>query len=1296
MRRWPLTWQILECTFRRIPLFSLAKSLADRRFINILHQTLKDTSKPIEEMSASNTSKRKRSSTRAYALEELNDREGCLVTGDAIFSALRRLLNRLDDKSTQSSHDRIGAEHIRSLFCTTAAEATTLASLSLIICELALDSAVSDEIEGRDTWIQVISAIWDLHLQGNDDTLEVAIHLFNPSATILGKLNGLPTLSEVTMPEAVKAKWNSDIQLFMFRNLIYPARASYINRQDFEAPTRALEVSKSNISVSALALYYLASGASEQLIEGRSRKANAEWMKEIFKASETAVKEQNNRDLLVQNILERAAERSMPIDNGELRTICREYALKDENTNWKLVADIATCEPDVFQLSEEGNLLLKDVCERSTSEHLQTDEHEAVLKVLNAIIQGFRTSRDFSGFLKLWYEQLSKVEKQKSKTGPLPWVQIATVKETEPLSALVERELSPQQLREVLEWVEAQDSNSKARCLFLSTIAQGIKSETYMEVAGRKLFDLLASVKKTSSTLTSLKWRVVAATMSWVASQERSDIWQDVKKSLSKVLSESPISSRETFEAFKCCCQVWVSMNPDDKDVNQPAEITEKFVARLGAELITAKAFKKASVSPYLLLGAQVEFSEDNAFQHYLAWFLRGSTRLTRLLSVKNGTLPQVIDNAVTSSKIGVEDMRAVWNNLLTNENNVNDSKVVSDLIERLSKTLQEDVKEKKWPGENSQTCIRSLSATPSDAFTRVQREQIMASLIQHTLSTTKCISAEGWKLILGLSTKMMRRPTFYDGLNFATNIQIADAMSNLSSSISTVDGTLDDLIELYFGLVSVTIRQMCEHIDARSIKYFEESQVFISECQGSGDLSPFRLTLLKALAVETKVTNIQNHTTLSSLPKTAHTTLGKCVYVATSHFISDKKAFESHDVSSSLRLFAAVDAARVLDDLDETSRLKKSEARKAEKRSCAAMLSNDIRGWKVQIYLRTYFPSLLEDACPTTFPTLAELPNKLRESLLKDYVAAIMKHMGTSELANYLKDLIYALNSGSCTDGQLLAIQQVVNQLIGKMSISHSFKPNADRRQDETDVQGTTTGFDLAVAQSQLASALASVKSESNAILIAKTLQTLLEKKPQAMTQWNVEQTLGLVSALASSRVSTNISLPYSWLCKLVEVIIKKHRLRLEGHHHILLTTMQTLLRNLITSQAPSDPKKLSTQESKAHLYTRLVTLICEPTAGAVSRSQHQSSLDSATDAAKRSAGRHMYLVLMQYVKLQLETDIPRPIREALEPAVNSVFDITPPEVRKILNDAMDGSGRAILREMYKRYTRFGKWSGV
>jgi nucleolar pre-ribosomal-associated protein 2 len=246
------------------------------------------------------------------------------------------------------------------------------------------------------------------------------------------------------------------------------------------------------------------------------------------------------------------------------------------------------------------------------------------------------------------------------------------------------------------------------------------------------------------------------------------------------------------------------------------------------------------------------------------------------------------------------------------------------------------------------------------------------------------------------------------------------------------------------------------------------------------------------------------------------------------------------------------------------------------------------------------------------------------------------------------------------------------------------------------TDVNKQLGGFDLATAHTQLTRALASTETTSNATKICRILFHLMEKKPQALSQWNIEAVLACVSVAASSDDGKSSAVSFIWMCKLVEVVIKKHRLRLEGHYHILLNAMQSLLRNLIIEQRTIDSTDGLTQESKAHAFSRLVTLVCEPTAGAVARSQHHSTLDSATDAAKRTAGRHMYLVLMQYVKLQLETDVSRTLREALEPAMNSIFDVTPREGRKILNDAMDSSGRAILREMFKRYTRFGKWTGV
>ncbi|KAF9770678.1 hypothetical protein IL306_011720 [Fusarium sp. DS 682] len=1281
LRRWPLTWTILECVFQRIPLFSLAKSLADRRFISVLQKTLKDISQPATE-SPSGPSKRKRSPTKSFNLDALQDTEGCLMCGDALLSALKTLLDRLDSSATQSSHDKIGAEHIRSLFCTSAADAAILTSLSLTLCNVALTSG--EEQEGRESWIDTISSIWDLHLQGHDDTLEVAAQLFTPSAAIFSKLEGVDGSHERVTREPLRTKWRIDLEKLMHRNLVLPARAAFINRQDMEPIARALHAAGKNLDTAAPALYFLASNVTDALSEGRLRKGNIDWMKKIFKVVEGSLRRRENRDKLVQVVLERAAEKSMSIDTDDLRSVSREYALQENSTNWHLIAVIAGCDFDVFKLPE-GEGLLETVCERSISPELHQGDFESVSKIIQAIAQVYRTGRDFAGFLKLWFQQLCKVEKQKTKTTS-PWLQVGQGKHGDAsFETLIEKEMSPQQLLEVLEWVKGEKLHSRALCLFLDSIAQGINSEMYVDAVGSKLFDLVSQVKKSSSTLTALKWGVVSKTLSWVTPESRAEIWGSVQGQLTKILSESPLESRETYEAFKCCCQAWVSMSPDDTHINEPASLVNAFTTRLATDLLSTKSLKGRDLSSFLQHDHTPAFLEEAAPEHYLVWFLRGSGRLSRFVYGTKATLPQALQNTLSLPSSEVAQLRDIWASLLENENNMNTVKVAGDLIDRLIMSLQEDGKEKRWPAEGSQTWIRSLSSAHTDSFTRPQRERIMTLLNANRAKTTKRISTEGWRYILGLSTKLMGRATFYEGMEFSHLVDVADAMSDISSSTPTQDGTLTDLIEAYYVMAAATVRQMAEHVDERSIKYFEESRSFISDCEEAGDLSPFRLTLLKALITEiAKSPNFASHSELSTLSDAAKNSLGKCVVAAIGYFLTEKKAFEGHNVIADLRLFAAVDAADSLDSLSGASKLKQSDVRKAEKRSHAAMAAGDLRGWKMQTFLRTYFSSHLEESRPTTFYSISQVPQELREPVFQSNVTSVTKEMDTSAKMEYLRDLIYAFAQGSDSDGQASAIHTVVNQLLAC-----------------PDLQGKSSRFDLATAHSELTSTLLTLKSQSVSTRVCRILCALLERKPQSMTQWNIELVLNTISDLSLStklldEQVPNESVPFALLCNLMEVIIKKHRLRLEGHHHLLLSAMQALLRNLIINHSTTDTLSQTSHETKAHRYARLVTLICEPTAGAVSRSQHQSALDSATDAAKRSAGRHMYLVMMQYIKLQLEADVPRRVREALEPAMNSIFDITPPEVRKILNDAMDGSGRAIVKEMFKSYTKFGKWSGV
>jgi nucleolar pre-ribosomal-associated protein 2 len=322
------------------------------------------------------------------------------------------------------------------------------------------------------------------------------------------------------------------------------------------------------------------------------------------------------------------------------------------------------------------------------------------------------------------------------------------------------------------------------------------------------------------------------------------------------------------------------------------------------------------------------------------------------------------------------------------------------------------------------------------------------------------------------------------------------------------------------------------------------------------------------------------------------------------------------------------------------------------------------------------------------------------KEGIL-EYVDAVTADADDDTRLKHIETLLLQRADAPNQSAQLLAVHRIIQQLGGK-----------------TNAQGSRTGgatqntFDLAAAHTSLCKRLRSTLSQTEFVLITRILETILDEKSYAMTQWNIELTLSTVSVLASEAAAHKAMAAthkaYACLCRLVQVIVRRHRLRLEGHFHLLVTTLQSLLRTLICHSFAGrpygnlwqgglikDPSSFKLWPKDAKAFARLLTMICEPTPGSVARSQ-QSTLDSATDAAKRYAGQHMYLVLMLYIKLQLEQNVPHDVREALEPGVFAILDITTPEGRRIMNDALDGSGRAIMKELYKQYLKFGKWSGI
>lgn len=1035
LRRNPLTWTILEAVFRRIPLFSLAKSLADRKFISVLQQTASDISAPSLKQGPTQQQKRKKVATQSSGLEDLGGLAGCLRTGEALFMALRCLMARIDNAANISSHEEIGAQHIKSLFCLPAAEATSLVSPLLSVCDLLLLSDVSEELHGLEFWIETISSIWDLHLHKTGDSIDVATHLFNPAASTVSKLESFPFARHIYLDDNLRKRWTSDLQRFMQRNLIIPAKAKFLGRQDFEPLIRALDVSTGNLGVAAPAMYLFASASSAHAPGSDSNKGEAEWIRRIFQSIEEAIRKRKDRASILRSVIQQASSREFPVGPDTLRSVCRAYGLQDDNsTNWDLVAKLSACEPGIFQGSEDGKNLLQDICDRSIR---LFDERQSISEIIKSIVRSFRLARNLTGFLQLWFQQLCKIEEQGVLTES-PWLDIGLHHHEENnLSDILETDLSPAQIIDIIQWARMQNQYPQSLGIFSSCIARGLQSDAYVNIVGRKLYDLVWSVQDNPPNTMALKWEVVSKSFSWLHRDERTEIWNSVKRSLSQTLEQKALESSETFGAFVCACQAWVAMTPDDENIEEPAKFIGQFMSRLANKLdklsLDSAKLMTCSESP-----SQLELRDAVPLEYFLAYILQGCSRLCRLQFQRHKQLPQILQDILSCESMSVDILRVLWTELLQNSNNLDECNLLKDLLDRLIDNFDQSSQEAPWPGDRGGLYAQLLNSLAVDAFSRQQRERIMVLLNRHRARgfPSKQNSLESVNLVLSLATKMTTRPTFYDEMSFEDLAGWASQLSRVFVCHHVDDSDLLEIIGRFDTFAGHSIRQMTDHIDDRSSRYLAQSVDYIGlyEMSGHGDddtteIPPLMMTLLKTLVTEMGRSNCHKQEELAIVMERAKAVVISHVTGVLSDGMQNLQAFTSRNVLDNFRIFAAVDATSSLGVSHVKSKVKSMWTGKVELLSRQAMWMGDIRAWKLQHVSRKFLSGL---TIPIRFGSLEKIPLRLRLTLMQEHISGLTEKSTLSEKCHYLRQLLDAFRDGQDTDGQLIAIQLVVDQLIG------------------------------------------------------------------------------------------------------------------------------------------------------------------------------------------------------------------------------------------------------------------------
>ena len=640
VRRYPRVWDMMGAVFTLVPLFSLAKSLADRRFVAILQQTLKDIATPQQDgaptsgtdsdvemadapspESPSNPRKRKRADAATFDVTTQRKAAGCLQTAEALFEAIRILLARCELKSLDGpATNRMGAEHVKSLFSSSATESMAVLVPWVTICGLALDTPKAEANREQSSWVSTFAAMWELHLQSATDASEVAIHLSGMTTRLLGKLKWSPQQTPLGVGSAAQERWARDLRRFLARNLILPARTAFLTNGSLEVVQVAVDVSAPSSQFSFPVLFDLVSKSPLELSGTTSRKDYETWIQGVFDAILLVKKHvsRKGRQAAVRAIMEMAAERGTALSATSLRGLCKDYVTQKSVCDWSLLLSIVKLNPDVFLVSEDGKELLELVLERAKDAgSYDAEDAEKAARFIVLLADGYAQARDLLSFVKVWLRHLTPAP---ATAGlPAPWAQKDL---SDTVAKLVQTSLNTNQLVEILEWLSSQteQAGSTARIYILEAISNGISQEESVDAANMKTFEgafLEKFSKKELPVISACRWMVASKAIAKGSLEEAGQIWSQIKSDIKGILKKSPINREDTLAAFKCCVAAWLANYPGAADENDAASLICSFVERLEKD---GEPMELDSVDSVTSVGKGT----------YISWILSDALRLLR------------------------------------------------------------------------------------------------------------------------------------------------------------------------------------------------------------------------------------------------------------------------------------------------------------------------------------------------------------------------------------------------------------------------------------------------------------------------------------------------------------------------------------------------------------------------------------------------------------------------------------------------------------------------------------------
>lgn len=562
-RSCPSAWLLFSALGIRLPVRTAAKTMHDRKFMQILATSVESlaTATVTTNTETTATKKRKRNGEPVSNISSING------SGVELYRAIYQAISCLVDLCKARNITAFEAEYMKSILRSSAAEAGKLLGLWLSIV-----------VKRPTSKVDAFAYIWTARIKGDEDVQTFSKTCLAPALTLLAS-------TEIAPPS------RSLLEQLLAVNVLSSSKNKPSASQD-QANMKAILNDAVTLSPSHAAIVLDIAARCTELRENNRRKTvESEWLQVILLVLIGIIDDWKSPsgDLAIKLLLGTCVEHHIDPGSDVLQKIAWTRACNGTKVDWEAVSLIIKLDASVFSTNRADHdakslqsLLCRYISDVHYKEIWSNTAHAAVVDVAVALMESFVVSRHLDAFVRLWHSELAYLEPAMagavSSTNSV-WEHEAL---QEKLQTLLEAHLGAEQIVSVLQHVRATSGTCPGAALVIADVVTcAIHNDETVDHIGAQICSMAYDLLNETKIPQIWRWRIFRIarhTFQWQTPLHESDEWnrlrQRAEESASSLLPQHKKRATDedekqtAFEVFRWFCCLWSSETgaKDNKD----------------------------------------------------------------------------------------------------------------------------------------------------------------------------------------------------------------------------------------------------------------------------------------------------------------------------------------------------------------------------------------------------------------------------------------------------------------------------------------------------------------------------------------------------------------------------------------------------------------------------------------------------------------------------------------------------------------------------------------------------------